>query len=109
MTATMHTLGWKAIATIVCSPVPLIQGVRQIGGRPFRLLMHKPETLPEGLRRRLIATSDDGVIAPSHFLSPAPGLAVANQPWHHLVASSMVEGGWVFSEISTVEDILAKA
>ena len=91
------------------SPVPLTQEVQQIGGSPFLQLVHKPERLPEGYCRWLIATSDDGVIAPSHFQSPVPGLADANQPWHHLVASSMVEGGWVFSETSTVEDVLAKA
>ena len=73
----MPTLGQKAVATIVYSPVPLTQGVQQIGGSPFLQLVHEPEKRTEGSCRWLIATSDDGVFAPSHFQSPAPGLADA--------------------------------
>ena len=73
----MPTLGQKAVATIVYSPVPLTQEVQQIGRSPFLQLVHKPEGLPEGYCRWLIETSDDGVFAPSHFQSPAPGLADA--------------------------------
>ena len=42
-------------------------------------------------------TSGDGVrMQPPISSQPALGLATASRPQHHSVASSMVEGGWVF-------------
>ena len=50
-------------------------------------------------------TNGDGVrMQPPISSQPALGLATANQPQHHLVASSMVEGGWVF-KIDTVDKL----
>ena len=50
-------------------------------------------------------TSGDGVrMHPPISSQPALGLATANRPQHHLVASSMVEGGWVF-KINTVNKV----
>ena len=52
-----------------------------------------------------IEGSGDGVgMHPPISSTPAPGLATANQSQHHLVSSSMVEGGWVF-KINTVDKL----
>ena len=41
VTTKMHTLSQKAVATIVYSPVPLTQGVQQIGGSQLLQLVHE--------------------------------------------------------------------
>ena len=52
-----------------------------------------------------IETNGDGVrMHPPISSQPALGLATANQTQHHLAASSMVEGGWVF-KIDTADKL----